>query len=46
MIGKKGIYVWIVDSEVIAGIDIFNVIGRIIVDCKVTLYVDYLLLII
>lgn len=46
MIGKKGIHAWTADSEATAGTDIFNAIGRIIVDCKVMLHVDYLLLII
>ena len=35
MIGKKGIHAWMADTDVTSGTDIFNAIGRIIVDCKV-----------
>ena len=35
MIGKKGMHAWMADTDVTSGTDIFNAIGRIIVDCKV-----------
>lgn len=39
MIGKKGIHAWTADSEATAGTDIFNAIGRIIVDCKIFVFI-------
>ncbi|XP_062582558.1 uncharacterized protein LOC134244316 [Saccostrea cucullata] len=39
MISKKGIHVWMADTDITAGTDIFNAIGRIIVDCKIFVFI-------
>ncbi|XP_022338280.2 uncharacterized protein LOC111133865 isoform X1 [Crassostrea virginica] len=39
MIGKKGMHAWMADTDVTSGTDIFNAIGRIIVDCKIFVFV-------
>ncbi|XP_048747523.2 uncharacterized protein LOC125659773 isoform X2 [Ostrea edulis] len=39
MIGNKGIHAWMADLDATAGTDIFNAIGRIIVDCKMFLFI-------
>ncbi|XP_061197568.1 uncharacterized protein LOC133205720 [Saccostrea echinata] len=39
MISKKGIHAWMADTDVTAGTDIFNAIGRIIVDCKIFVFI-------